>query len=42
MADRDRTPAGSIADPDAVKMADEQWKHGEGPATPTVVLGAEP
>ena len=26
----------------AVKMADEQWKHGEGPATPTVVLGAEP
>jgi hypothetical protein len=26
----------------AVKMADEQWKRGEGPAMPTVVLGAEP
>jgi hypothetical protein len=26
----------------AVKMAGEQWKRGEGPATPTVVLGAEP
>jgi hypothetical protein len=25
-----------------VKMADEQWKRGEGPAMPTVVLGAEP
>ena len=26
----------------AVKMADEQWKRGEGPATPTVMIGAEP
>jgi hypothetical protein len=26
----------------AVQMADEAWKHGEGPATPTVVVGAEP
>ena len=25
----------------SVKMADEQWKRGEGPATPTVVLGAK-
>jgi hypothetical protein len=26
----------------AVKMADEQWKRGEGPAMPTVIIGAEP
>ena len=26
----------------AVKMADEQWKHGEGSAVPTVVIAAEP
>jgi hypothetical protein len=31
-----------MGDRNSVKMADEQWKHGEGPATPTVVLGAEP
>ena len=26
----------------AVKMADEQWKHGEGSAMPTVTIEAEP
>ena len=26
----------------AVAMADERWKRGEGPALPTVVIGAEP
>ncbi len=26
----------------AVKMADERWKRGEGPARPTVMIGAEP
>ena len=26
----------------AVAMADEQWNHGEGSATPTVMIGAKP